>query len=551
MTASPNFVRKTQLEGLEFLLADESRVIGLYGRLTAFVRRHLGEDTASLFAEPVMSRRGGNRPSGVSWYAAHAGDPAALTEIHQSARDGPEQELREHLAALCDLLDDTEDGPVLRASLYITDLDDILVVGDRVLLTNWGLAPHSVVGDWRAQERLFARTLGRYAPFSCQILEIPATSHMGFTNWGKDGQGPEWTSVPTDLRAKGSEPEPAPEPEEEPEAQPAPAHAITPDTGGQGDLAEAGRTVIGTIITSDTASQGKSFEAAPESAPQQGTAVNENTLLNFTYQLEQFIAKGGMGEVWRARNVALNTTHAIKIILPEYARNKDLLALFSAEAYHLRKVHHDAIVGYEGTMLDETGQLYLVMEFVDGPSLVDRLRQGALEPDEVIKLRDRLASGLAAAHDQHVFHRDMSPDNVILPGGDLARAKIIDFGIAKGADNPEVTILREGFGGKLSYASPEQLRIVDGEVDARSDMYSLGLVLAAAALGRPLNMGRSFQSAVEARRSVPDLSAVAKPLIPTLTRMLQPKPSDRPDDMRALLALDEAPDQRKRWWWFG
>ena len=551
MTTSPNFVRKTQLDGLEFLLADDSRVIGLYGRLTAFVRRHLGEETASLFAEPVMSRRGGKRPSGVSWYAAHAGDPASLTEL-QSGRAGPEQELRDHLAALCDLLDDEEDGPVLRASLYITDPDDILVVGDRVLLTNWGLAPHSVVGDWRAQERLFARTLGRYAPFSCQVLEIPTTTHMSWTQWGADGQGPEWTSVPTGLDRKQAERPPMVEVEEdEPEALPAPAHAIAPEADVPGDLAEAGRTVIGTIITSETANQGKAFEAVPEAAAQQGRAVNENTLLNFTYQLEQFIAKGGMGEVWRARNVALNTTHAIKIILPEYARNKDLLALFSAEAYHLRKVHHDAIVGYEGTMLDESGQLYLVMEFVDGPSLVDRLRQGPLEPEEVIKLRDRLANGLAAAHDQHVFHRDMSPDNVILPGGDLARAKIIDFGIAKGADNPEVTILREGFGGKLSYASPEQLRIVDGEVDARSDMYSLGLVLAAAALGRPLNMGRSFQSAAEARRTVPDLSDIAKPLIPTLTRMLQPKPSDRPDDMRALLALDETTDQRKRWWWFG
>src|SRR5215813_5358447 len=97
-------------------------------------------------------------------------------------------------------------------------------------------------------------------------------------------------------------------------------------------------------------------------------------LLGHTYRIEALLARGGMGEVYRARHAELNTEHAVKIILPELAGNTRILDLFRREASVLRTIRHDAIVGYDGVFRDENGRLYLVMEFADGPSLSKLLR---------------------------------------------------------------------------------------------------------------------------------------------------------------------------------
>ncbi len=263
--------------------------------------------------------------------------------------------------------------------------------------------------------------------------------------------------------------------------------------------------------------------------------VTEGTVLSHTYVVEKLLARGGMGAVYRARHVKLGTEHAIKIMLPELAQDKRVIDLFTREAAVLRNVRSEAVVGYDGVVCDELGRLYLIMEFADGPSLKARLKEGPLTPEEVLILRDRLAMGLAAAHEKGVIHRDMSPDNVILPGGRLEDAKIIDFGIAKLADPAVQTVLGSDFAGKYSYASPEQLGMYGGRVDGRSDIYSTGLVLAAAAIGEPLPMGRSHIDVLEARRTVPDLSAVPESLREDIAWMLQPNPDDRPTSMRELV----------------
>jgi len=276
----------------------------------------------------------------------------------------------------------------------------------------------------------------------------------------------------------------------------------------------------------------------------QASTIAPGQLLGHTYRIEALLARGGMGEVYRARHAEMNTLHAIKIILPELAGDTRIVDLFRREASVLRTIRHDAIVAYDGVFRDENARLYLVMEFVDGPSLSKLFKEGALPPAQVRQLRDRLADGLAAAHDKGVIHRDLSPDNVILPGSELTKAKIIDFGISKMVDPAAKTIIGDDFAGKYSYVSPEQVGLYGGKIDARSDIYSLGLVLASAASGAPLDMGSSPISVIEARRAVPKLERVPAVLRPELTAMLQPDPADRPQSMRDLMGEAAQPARR-------
>ena len=291
-----------------------------------------------------------------------------------------------------------------------------------------------------------------------------------------------------------------------------------------------------------------------------GSAIAPGSLLGHTYRIEALLARGGMGEVYRARHAELNTEHAIKIILPELASDSRIVDLFRREAAILRNIRNEAVVGYDGVFRDENGRLYLVMEFVDGPSLSKVMREGPLPPATMRRLQARLMDGLSAAHDKGVIHRDLSPDNVILPAGDVAKAKIIDFGISKVADPAAKTILGDDFAGKYSFVSPEQLGMFGGQVDARADIYSLGLVLAAAAVGEPLDMGTSPITVVEARRAVPDLGRVPAELRADLAAMLEPDPAQRPQSLRELMRASspradavetprvEAPARRSRPW---
>jgi formylglycine-generating enzyme required for sulfatase activity/predicted Ser/Thr protein kinase len=270
--------------------------------------------------------------------------------------------------------------------------------------------------------------------------------------------------------------------------------------------------------------------------PAAAHGMTPGTLLVNTYRVERLLGGGGMGEVYLARHAGLGTQHAIKVIRPSLAQDRQVMDLFYREARVLRGVRHEAVVSYDGFVRDQEGRDYLVMEYVEGPSLAERLRRGPLTPAEVLALRDRLAAGLAEAHRKGAVHRDLSPDNVILPGERIESAKLIDFGICKLTDPAQETIIGSSFAGKYRYASPEQLGLYGGGVDARSDIYSLGLILAAAALGRPLGMGESIEAALRSRQGLPDLSALPPSLREWLSAMLQPDPARRPDSLDALLA---------------
>ncbi|TYC50432.1 protein kinase [Rhodobacterales bacterium] len=257
----------------------------------------------------------------------------------------------------------------------------------------------------------------------------------------------------------------------------------------------------------------------------------KGTRLNNLYEIEEHIADGGIGTVYRARDVESGDPVAIKVLLPSFAKDPMILDLFKREAKILRNLKHDALTHYFVFAKEPTlAVYYLAMEFVAGPSLSQRLETGPLEPEAVYRLLKRLAEALQAVHDREVIHRDLSPDNIILQNGDVGQAKIIDFGISK-AKSGGPTIIGDGFAGKVNYVSPEQVGIFDGKVTTRSDIYSLGLVIAEALTGKQIDMGGTQAQIVEKRRQMPPLMSIDNRFRPLLEAMLQPDPADRPASM--------------------
>ncbi len=261
-------------------------------------------------------------------------------------------------------------------------------------------------------------------------------------------------------------------------------------------------------------------------------AVPPGTLLNDLYEVGEQIAQGGMGEIYRGHQIATGDPVAIKMIKPEFAGDESVMALFHREASALNRLQHESIVRYYIFGTDRSiNRTYLAMEFVEGSALSDLIARRALSSSEANELRRRLAAGLQVAHDNGIIHRDISPDNIILPDEDVRKAKIIDFGIARSTKPGQATVIGDGFAGKYNYVSPEQAGMFGGDVTARSDIYSLGLMLSAALLGKAIDMGGTMADVIEKRRTVPDLSGIDKQLRPLLEHMLAPDPKDRPASM--------------------
>lgn len=265
---------------------------------------------------------------------------------------------------------------------------------------------------------------------------------------------------------------------------------------------------------------------------QNRSAAAPGTRLGDLYEIEEMIAAGGMGEIYRGKAIETGDPVAIKMIKPEFAENEAVLALFRKEASALHRLNDNSIVRYYVFSVDrKLNRPYLSMEFVEGNTLSEILRTRALDLEAVNRFRKRIAAGLQVAHDQGIIHRDISPDNFILPEDDVRRAKIIDFGIARSTKLGQATVIGDGFAGKYNYVSPEQLGMHGGEVTNRSDIYSFGLVLAECLLGKAIDMGGSQVDVIDMRRVVPDLSGVDEKLRPLIARMLQPDPKDRPQSM--------------------
>ena len=235
------------------------------------------------------------------------------------------------------------------------------------------------------------------------------------------------------------------------------------------------------------------IDSAFRACPHCGEVVTEFTrqytsqLLDGKYEIVERLGAGGMGQVFKATHKYLGATRVIKVVHPQISDNKDAQERFLREARAATKVTHPNVASmYDFAELPD-GSTYMVSEFIDGENLAQKLRtRGTIPPKEALKLVIQALNGLDAIHRAGIIHRDISPENLMVTrDGTL---KIIDLGVAKVADVAEVNATRTGiFVGKLRYASPEQLGILneDEKIDGRADIYATGMVLFELLMGRP------------------------------------------------------------------
>src|SRR5688572_2352227 len=209
--------------------------------------------------------------------------------------------------------------------------------------------------------------------------------------------------------------------------------------------------------------------------------------LDGRYTITDRLGAGGMGEVFKAVHTMLGSPRVIKIVHPHISTNADAKDRFLREARAATKIQHGNVATLHDFATLPDGAHYMVWEYIDGENLAERLRQrGTLPPRQAVHIAVQALRGLEAIHRAGIVHRDISPENLMITADD--EVKIIDLGVAKLQDTDAVSQTRTGiFVGKLRYASPEQLGFMaEGEtVDARADIYALGMVLVELLTGRP------------------------------------------------------------------
>lgn len=259
-------------------------------------------------------------------------------------------------------------------------------------------------------------------------------------------------------------------------------------------------------------------------------------LLNNTYRVEAVLGRGGLSEVYLARSTISGRVVAIKALRAEFSDNDSYTSLITREE-GVREIRHDAVVRYFDTQRTPEGIVYLVMDYIEGKALDMFLREGGMSVEDVLAVGERVLAGLADAHRNNIVHRDIAPDNIILRAGDPRQAVIIDFGIAKDTTPDAVTIVGEGFAGKLGYAAPEQF---GGHTDPRSDIYALGAALLATYLGKKPNMGKQPMEVLPKKMQPLDTEGVPEPLCMLIQRMTEP------DAKKRFQTADEAVEAFKR-----
>src|SRR5580700_11028382 len=270
------------------------------------------------------------------------------------------------------------------------------------------------------------------------------------------------------------------------------------------------------------------------------------------YEIQSLLGAGGMGEVYRARDTRLDRTVAVKVLASHLSSSPELKQRMEREGRAISSLNHPHICQLYD-IGSQNGTDYLVMEFLEGETLAERLRKGAVPLAEVFKIGIAVAEALAVAHRSGIVHRDLKPGNIMLTAGG---AKLMDFGLAKplgtpaapsgsGTAPPSFTAAATMSGptplsplttagsiiGTIQYMSPEQIE--GKEADARSDIFALGAVLYEMAAGkRPFSGKSQISLASSILESDPASIRELKPNTPPafehlVTTCLQKNPEDR------------------------
>src|SRR5262245_38164995 len=259
------------------------------------------------------------------------------------------------------------------------------------------------------------------------------------------------------------------------------------------------------------------------------------------YEIETALGAGGMGEVYRARDTRLNRRVAIKSLPAAFAQDAERVARFKREAQLLAALSHPHIAGIHG-FEESNGSQFLVLEFVDGETLADRLAKGPIPVAEALRLAREVIDALEAAHEKGIIHRDLKPGNVALTAD--GQVKVLDFGLARyevgepgsAVDltaSPTLAYAGTQAGiilGTAAYMSPEQTK--GKAVDKRSDVWAFGCLLFEMLTGKKAFEGEEVSDTLAAiLRGEPEWSAL---------------PSDVPPAVRSLIKRCVERDRRQR-----
>jgi serine/threonine protein kinase len=249
-----------------------------------------------------------------------------------------------------------------------------------------------------------------------------------------------------------------------------------------------------------------------------------------SHEITALLGKGGMGEVYRARDLKLKREVAIKILPDEFARDADRVGRFQREAEALASLNHPNIAAIYD-LQEASGSRFLVLELVEGETLANRLARGAIPVDESLKLAAQILDAIEGAHEKGVIHRDLKPANIkVTPEGQV---KVLDFGLAKAfegerselslSNSPTLTMAATRQGvilGTAAYMSPEQAR--GARVDKRTDIWAFGCILYEMLTGTQAFSGELISDVMASvLKSEPDYKALPLAVPPRLSAILQ------------------------------
>ena len=297
----------------------------------------------------------------------------------------------------------------------------------------------------------------------------------------------------------------------------------------------------------------KLFSPAPAPVQQEIDPFNSEgdligRVIENRYRLLRKIGEGGMGTIYAGEHIEIRKGVAVKILHPVYSKQQNLVERFRREARAASRIGHPNIIDVTDFGTTEDGCAYFVMEHLDGIDLADVLsHERRIDPLRAVRIGMQICSALHAAHTAGVIHRDLKPENIYLVArdGEADFVKVLDFGIARSVDRRSRRLTNPGMAmGTPEYMAPEQAMASGGgdggNVDRRSDVYSVGALLYEMISGVPPHQGVTYQDILAQRaRALPESLRTAQPELPeeldrAILRALEPDPAQRFQTMAQL-----------------